>query len=228
MRHVKYGKFEELFVYEKPLFYNLAPIKNNLIERNNENSRRNDNLYYSRLKINRLVLANTNWEVCAPRFVTFTFAKNITDLKEANIYWQSFTRKFRQRFGNIKYLGVVEFQKRGAVHYHVLFFDLKYTVGIKEIIKDMWGQGFIKFKSARKIEKIEHLGLYLAKYLQKDIMDTRLNGQKAFFTSKNLIQPVVLRNMEVCEKKLFDMIEKGANVVSYQSSHFGKITKYQI
>jgi len=228
-KYVKFGKFSELYIYEKPIFYNQSPIFNqSAISRGNSLSRRNDNLYVARSKINRLVLANCDWSICAPRFVTFTFAKNITSLKEANQCWANFIRKFRKDYPNIKYLGVIEFQKRGAVHYHVLFFNLKYKPFIKDDIKKIWTHGFIKFKSAKRIEKIQHLGLYLAKYLQKDILDVRLLGEKAFFTSKNLTQPEFLREHKMCSLLERDMIEKGAIIETYQSTYYGTIKKLKL
>lgn len=228
MRHVSYGNFEELFIYEKPFFYNHSPITKTKNDTRINDTRRADNLYSAREKINRLVLGNTDWNYCAPRFITFTFAENITSLKEANIYWQQFVRKFKERFGQRKYLVVVEFQKRGAVHYHALFFDLKFKKGIRDEIATLWGKGFIKFKSAKKIGSIEHLGLYLAKYLQKDIIDVRLMGEKAFFTSKNLIQPIVIRDENTCYNVGVEMIEKGAIVEEYVSSMYGTVKKYKL
>lgn len=227
-RFLKYGNIEEIFVYEKPIFYNHSPFRALSGTRTKKNQRRNDNLYVARLRINHLVIANTNFAFCSPRFVTFTFTKNVTSLKEANLEWGKFMRKFRSEFGSRKYLGVVEFQKRGAVHYHVLFFDLKYRVGIKDTIAFMWGNGFVKFKSAKKIGGIEHLGLYIAKYLQKEIIDLRLIGEKAFFTSQNLTQPIILRKNDTCERLYFKILKKGATVETYQSANFGIINKHTL
>jgi len=225
-KYVKYGDYVEIYKFERPIFYNRSPLSHEQMGSNRgESPRRSDNLAAARIKINRLVLGNTDWKVCAPRFVTFTFAENITSLKEANMYWANFIRKFKKSYPNTKYLGVVEFQKRGAVHYHVLFFNLKYKAGIKNEIRDLWGQGFIKFKSAKKIEKIHHLGLYLAKYLQKDIVDNRLIGEKAFFTSKNLTQPIFLRNEETCGNLYSQILEEGGILETYVSHYYGTINK---
>jgi len=228
LKYVRFGNYGEMYEYEKPIFYNHSPIFVRNTDGKKNTIRRADNLAIARQKINRLVLGNTNYKNCAPRFVTFTFAKNITSLNEANIYWQNFIRKFRKEYGNRQYLTVVEFQKRGAVHYHTLFFDLKFRKGIKENLRNMWGRGFIKFKSAKKIGNIEHLGLYLAKYLQKDIMDIRLTGEKAFFTSKNLTQPIIIRGMETCSEILYEMIEDGAIVETYMSHYYGTVKKYKL
>jgi len=228
-KYVKFGNYIEIYKYEKPIFYNRSPLSNQLLGADrSDNPRRSDNLSSARIKINRLVLGNTDWKICAPRFVTFTFSKNITSLKEANIFWANFIRKFRKNYPNTKYLGVVEFQKRGAVHYHVLFFNLRYKPKMRDEIANLWGQGFIKFKSARKIEKIHHLGLYLAKYLQKDIVDSRLIGEKAFFTSKNLTQPEILRDEINCQELYSQILEKGVTVESYVSHYYGTVNKISL
>jgi len=219
------GRQLEFYEYEKPYFYNFPPLKRGNEDGGVSTQRRKDNLFYARQKITRLVTCNTNYKESAPRFVTFTFARNVTSLREANDAWGVFIRKFRAEFGNRKYLAVIEFQKRGAVHYHVLFFDLKFRKGIKQIFRNLWGNGFIKFKSAKKIQGIDELGLYLAKYLQKDILDNRLLGEKAFFTSRNLTRPIVYRREDTVDffrdfYKDYDMIEQ-----KYRTSHFGIVKK---
>jgi len=215
----------EIFEYSRPYSYNHAPLRKSTGSYACQGERRIDNLYRARSNINRLVIANTNWKENAPRFVTFTFAKNITSLEEAHVYWRTFMRKFKIMFPALKYLGVVEFQKRGAVHYHVLFFNLPFKFGMKETIRNTWGQGFIKFKSASRLRKIDELGLYLSKYLQKEIMDMRLRGEKAYFCSKNLTRPIVYRDETTCSQLLSTIDENDATISSYQSKNFGVIKK---
>lgn len=57
-------------------------------------------------------------------FITLTFKENITDLSYANREFHKFTSKVSRRCKKLgfeyKYIGVPEFQKRGAVHYHLL------------------------------------------------------------------------------------------------------------
>jgi len=160
------------------------------------------------------------------KFLTLTFASSVTDVRQANYQFKLFRQKLERYLGRqFKYLGVIEFQKRGAVHYHVLFFDLKFKKGIRKEIAELWGKGFIKFKSAKKIEKIEHLGLYLAKYLQKEIMDKRLIGEKAYFTSQNLTKPLKYRHEETCEFYYSFFLPFNATIQKYQSKHYGTIKK---
>lgn len=57
-------------------------------------------------------------------FITLTFSDNVCDIDQANKYFSLWTKRytnFCKKYGHeLKYLGVPEFQKRGAVHYHLL------------------------------------------------------------------------------------------------------------
>lgn len=143
-------------------------------------------------------------------FWTFTFAENITDIDEANkkfSYWKdSFIRYARKKYGanfEFKYLGVPEFQKRGAVHYHILtnldpklYPDLmvhqKTVIDNKGIAKYMydirnWKHGFTSvfdFDLCVDLDRFNPV-LYMMKYLFKDI-DNRLFGRNKVLKSNNL------------------------------------------
>lgn len=57
-------------------------------------------------------------------------------IKRLNFYLYS-TKKQQ-----LKYLAVWEKQKRGAIHYHIIFFDLPFIK--HKALQDIWGYGFIK------------------------------------------------------------------------------------
>ena len=89
------------------------------------------------------------------------------------------------KYPDFEYLAVPEFQKRGAVHYHLLC-DLPF-VEVAEL-QEAWGQGFVKIN---KIDNVNNVGAYVSKYLGKE-MDERSFGKKKFFCSRNLKKPVEL------------------------------------
>ena len=89
---------------------------------------------------------------------------------------------------SLKYVSVVEFQKRGAVHYHAVFFNLSY-IDNDELAK-IWSHGFIKINA---IQHIRSIGAYVSKYLQKGVVDARLFNEKCYFTSRGLIKPIIVR-----------------------------------
>ncbi|MDQ3089572.1 MAG: hypothetical protein M3Q24_00245, partial [bacterium] len=84
---------------------------------------------------------------------------------------------------------VIEFQERGAIHYHSIFFNLKYIH--KRTLADLWGEGFIEIKA---VEHVDNVGAYMAKYMSKNFKDNRLDGQKRYFSSKYLQRPIEIKN----------------------------------
>ena len=147
----------------------------------------------ARLKIRRLIACNSGQhEGFKDKFMTFTFAKNIKNLREANALWSKFIPRLKKYVGHpLKYVAVVEFQDKtrgGVIHYHAVFFNLPYILNDK--IAEIWSHGFIKINNVRKIHSI---GAYVSKYLQKGVVDARLFNEKCYFTSRGLIKPIVVR-----------------------------------
>ena len=155
------------------------------------------NISRSKFKLQRLVKAN---EEIFKTFITLTFKENIIDIENANRKFRYFIDTVRRKFDNFKYICVPEFQKRGAVHYHLLtnipydsnlfFSDEKKIWSVKHksytIFKTLpfWKHGF---SSIYSMENINVVG-YLTKYMTKDI-DNRLFGRQRYLFSRNLIIP---------------------------------------
>jgi hypothetical protein len=57
----------------------------------------------------------------------------------------------------LKYLATWEKQKRGAIHYHVIFFDFPYIA--KEKLQNLWSHGFIKINRI-DVDSKENRGRY--------------------------------------------------------------------
>ena len=78
---------------------------------------RSDSLSRSR---NLLIdLAHQNYDIWHS-FITLTFKENISDVTEANKLFNAWTKSVLRKYPEFKYLCVPEFQKRGAVHYHLI------------------------------------------------------------------------------------------------------------
>lgn len=152
-----------------------------------EKQREERNLMRSKLQLRRLINANFDE---GSKFYTFTFADNVTDLDAANKEWDKFIKRMRRRFDGFKYVAVIEFQKRGAVHYHMIA-DLPY-IKTKEIA-EIWGNGFVK---ANRIKHVDNVGAYVIKYMSKDLQDERLVGRKAYQCSKGLDKPQEITGAE--------------------------------
>jgi len=89
------------------------------------------------------------------------------------------------------YVAVPEFQKRGAVHYHIIFFNLPFLRNIHPVMQKLWGQGFIFGKT---INDLNHLANYVCKYIQKGFDDKHSKYSKRYFSSRGLKRPYVIRD----------------------------------
>lgn len=195
---VVYGDYLDLYIYGRKIPYNNPPMRSLRVS-TIKNERRNDNVNNAKSKLRRLVLANSNAYGCIIKFLTLTFKDEIFDVKVANKFFTSFIQRFRYHFNvnDLKYNVVIEFQKNGRVHYHVLFYNLPFIKDLKKRLSDIWGQGFIKVKA---VKNIKNISAYVLKYITKEFMDKRLIGQKVFFSSRGLIRPVVYRDSNIIKK----------------------------
>ena len=146
----------------------------------------------SKLECQRLAKANINdWKT----FITLTFEENIQDVKTANKKFKYFIDKVRRKKKDLKYLCITEFQKRGAIHYHLLCNisindeNLMYTQEDNKKFRHIkyWNEGFNSVEEMTgDVKKI--IG-YIAKYMTKDV-DNRLFSHHRYFYSQNLKKPI--------------------------------------
>lgn len=235
------GHHIEKYQFEKPLVLNRKPKppkkkypyqdKNWLFEAQTYIRRRDE--YRKRTKsrvigqVQRLVESNFNKNSI---FLTLTFNNennfDINDLTICNSKLHNFMVKLKNEFGDLKYLIVPEFQKRGAVHYHLI---INQPFIEKKLIQKIWKYGFVKVKD---IYYLEGIGNYFTKYLTKNSDDIRLHGRRAFFTSKNLRRPKIVYG-EFAEKITNRLKEKEIKPYlqnEYQTDFNGavKYSKYYI
>lgn len=149
------------------------------------------NIIRSKLSCQRLAKANMkDWET----FITLTFEENITDVQKANKQFRYFIDKIRRVKKDFKYLCITEFQKRGAIHYHLLTNininddTLMYTQNDNKNFRHVkyWHNGFNSVEILKGDTK-KVIG-YISKYMTKDI-DDRLFSKHRYFYSQNLIKP---------------------------------------
>lgn len=152
--------------------------------------KRKDNALRSRMAFIRLVQAN--FRISAdPLLVTFTYAENMQDLRRGYKDFHAFIQHARYQFGKeFSYISVPEFQVRGAVHFHTLFWGLPDEVFTKQkalrILDKMWAKGFVYIK---KTDGSNALSGYLAKYMSKTYQDERNQNLKSYTASKNILRP---------------------------------------
>lgn len=205
-----------LLIYRNPV----VVWKTNRVDytKRDKPERRADSVQRARERLYDLVSANIGQYKEMTTFITLTFAENITDLKEANVLFRSFIRRLNRHIGyKVKYITVVEFQKRGAVHYHMLFFNMPFIPKFE--FEAIWGHGFTNMQG---LETIRNVSAYLAKYLSKETFDKRLVGQKVYFSSRGLLRSEVTRDNIVIDNQLPNY--KSNDVIL--STHITKI-KYE-
>ena len=172
-----------------------------------------DNLFRSRKLVIDLAYENKNlWK----SFLTLTFAENVKDIDFANKCFNSWLTSIRQIFPDFSYLCVPEFQKRGAVHYHLLSNlvvggELLPIQSEKKKMYDVrfWKYGFTSAFDLKLADDRFNVALYVCKYLYKDI-DSRLFGRKKIMHSRNLNLPKVatmLQNNDYVQSLLAHIID---------------------
>lgn len=164
----------------------------------------------------RLVCANVRTK--RSRFITLTFAENITDVAKANKEFENFIKRLRRKYGtDFKYLSSIEFQERGAVHYHIIS-DICYVE--EEEMSKIWGHGFAKIK---EIKNAKHSAVYAGKYMRKGIADDRLKGKKGYWTSKNLVKSVEFLNQKADDFLKRHPQKELYTAKSYESEYNGRV-----
>ncbi|MDY8049700.1 hypothetical protein UY416_25785, partial [Paenibacillus polymyxa] len=141
------------------------------------------------------------------------------DVQESNKLWKIFIQRMRRRYPDFKYLAVLEFQKRGAVHYHCLC-DLPYVR--QSLVQEIWGNGHV---SVNRIKHVDNLGAYVVKYMTKDLTDDRMFDNKTYQCSKGLERPVEYRGKEA--DRLVESLGLGQKkevfTNHYESEYLGNI-----
>lgn len=189
------GDIVEVFEYSKGVFKGINGNKNGRrgngdISEEDKARNREISLNRARKEFMRTVNANIGqYGDIRPKFISFTFAENVRDLKEANKIWGKFIKRLNYRVygkkcSELQYGVVPQFQKRGAVHYHAIFFNLPYIDN--EELAEIWGQGFIKVNA---IDDVNNVGAYVCRYMSSSFDDERLVGQKCYFFSRGVMRP---------------------------------------
>ncbi|MGL6120540.1 MAG: rolling circle replication-associated protein [Fusobacteriaceae bacterium] len=145
----------------------------------------------AKTKLRRLIEQNRGKYKQRDKFITLTIAENETNRKDTNYDFMKFIQRLKSRYLAFEYIAVLEKQKRGSIHYHVLFFGLPYIPSSE--LEKLWGKGFVRINV---IDTYPELGKYLVKYLSKDLETGRATKQKRYFTSRGLHQPVEEYNVD--------------------------------
>lgn len=178
------GDVVEIISYEHGNYFGFEGSAKGKIK--STNAKKDYNINRTKKNLRRLINANASGN---DLFVTLTYADNFTDLVQAKKDFKRFIKAMKRKSYNLKYVYVVEFQKRGSIHFHVIFFDCGY-IDCK-FLADVWGLGFVKIN---RINDIDNTGAYVVKYMDKNLLDDRLQGHDLYGRSRGLKQPQEINN----------------------------------
>lgn len=113
-------------------------------------------------------------EMMADRMLTLTFRENVTDINVAWNCFHYFAKLLRKEFPDFQYVCVPEYQKRGAVHFHIAIKGYKNYNFVRKLWKRAVGQfdGNIDITDSRKAAdknswNPRRIANYIAKYISK-------------------------------------------------------------
>jgi len=218
LKFIEFGNFIDVTNYKR---LRLSFKNKNKINVRKKTDRLDRSLQRTRENIYRLIEANIKQHGnFRPVFATLTYAHNVKDLSPAYRDFKYFIKKLKEKLGKkVHYVAVPEFQKRGAVHFHIVFLNLPY-IKAKDF-ENLWGLGMTNIQVAKKIGSTSK---YLFKYLTKSLLDKRLSNRRIVLSSRGLYRPVQSFSHEDLSSKL----NNGTyTIVSAFETEFIKKSKYQ-
>jgi hypothetical protein len=243
LKIIKSGDLVEVLNYKNPICY--GPLEFNKSKNNNlgikdievkQNSQNIQSIYQTKSRLRRLIYANAgkwnyeNGQQCPTLFLTLTFEENLKDVVRAAYQYKKFIQKMNYKITKnkkavIEYVAIPEFQKRGAVHYHAIIFNLPYIENIYDELNDVWANGYLI------LETVHNVGMasaYLTKYFKKEISDERLICRRRYYPSRGLKKSIVTFNQEN-NKFIMQFVPNEAKVFEkdYKSDYCGDY-KYSI
>lgn len=227
---VNCGNILEIYHYKEPICTGFK-IEKDRNKREQTEIIKQENLQRSIKRTKRKIfeLVNSNYVKGKSSFLTITFKENMTDYDLAFNYWDRFKKKVEYHYKfKLRYCGVVEFQERGSIHFHICLFNVPYLHQPK--LYELWNSivpGGINVKGIKDNE-CDNVGAYMTYYMNKDLENgfgkEEYRGRKRYFYSRNLNKPDIctlnLDNHSDYEKyyKLVECVKD--NVVFEYTSSF--------
>lgn len=187
---IRSGDILEVYRYEKNL-----PIRRRIRKQDTYQKRRNkittrspDSVRRAKKSFFRIVRSNLIPDQ-PPALLTLTMSQNLPYAASSRIFTR-FAAKLSRYHKGIRYIAVPEFQKRGAVHWHIILWGLNEKIQTESetrYISRIWLRGFVDGLITDGSPK---LAGYLAKYMSKAMQDIRLGGKKAYYSSHNILRPM--------------------------------------
>jgi len=144
---------KEVYFYETPIYSHSnsdSKTSNTQAHKRKVFDEMSAHKQYDSLKRKQKHYEQTRWEIARivdcnfdnkTKFLTLTFRENIQDITITNKEFKYFIQRlnyylYQTKVQTLKYIATWEKQKRGAIHYHVIFFDFPFVA--KEKLQDVW------------------------------------------------------------------------------------------
>ncbi len=235
---IQTSSYIEVYEYEKVIFTQDENIETTEPKKERKKKRNFDELsteeQNERLERISKTRKNSRWEVMRlvdtnfdkrTSFLTLTTKENIQDRNQFNLLFDKFIKRLNYKIFNskkrlLKYLAVLEKQKRGAWHVHIMLFDFPF-IPQHDLVK-VWKIGGVWINKI-DVDSKSSRGRYVSKYFEKGIGQELLEsyGKKSFYSSRNLKKPEVLKFVTFEDTE--NIIKH--NEVLYETEYSGKIFK---
>lgn len=216
VKAIKSGDLLELITYDRPQtrrYFRKKPNRDTY-KTNSSTPRRMDNQKRTKQKLVRKVQAN--YKHHDTRFLTFTYARNMYDRREAIADFYNAIRQFEKRTGlKLSYIYTMEKQLKrqqkynlpqAPWHIHAVIFNAPYMTNEKWK-QVFWNHGFVV---AKKINNAQHCAFYIAKYITKDLITAK--DIRSYTCSTNLNPPVESISADWINEQVQQAIDKGYKV----------------
>lgn len=155
-----------------------------------------------------------------PCMVTLTFEENTQDFEYTNKEFTNYIKRlnyyiYGRKCSDLRYVSVIELQDRGAIHFHILFFNLPFINLKDKKTLDEWNALWVSgkcpdIKCKDVPNNAEGIARYITKYMTKQFYyDTNCSngkkfvydpslweGKRTYFASRNLIKPDIYKITE--------------------------------
>lgn len=149
--------------------------------------------------------------------LTLTYRENMGDRSRGIADLYAFVKRVQEKIPGWKWIAVMEYQERGAVHWHLAVQGWQNVELLRSEWRSVVGEGNIDVKSPkRRSGKYQYsklqLAYYLTKYMTKESEKRELN-QKRYHSAEGIEDPVVYRIW----------VEHPARIMDYLREVMGKV-----
>ena len=158
---------------------------------------------------------NTNvTDVNNCKWITLTYAENMTDPKRLYKDFKNFNKRLRNYLKQkYEYIVAMEPQSRGAWHAHiVMIFDNNAPFIPNDKMAEIWGHGFT---TTKKLDDVDNVGAYLTAYLGDMDVDEAVQDDEVLQRALNGSMQVKEVEVEVDGNKVKKSYLKGARLYMY-------------